>query len=216
MEQTALKRIPNEQVTAKTGKGWDEWFDIIDSFGLEKGHTAIAKHLREEHGVDDWYAQAVTIQYEKEHGARELHQRGQTYEITFQRTVSVPVEKAFEAFSTAEGLNAWFTTGSVVDLHVGGRYSTADGDTGEFKKVEPNQRLVFTWEQPQHAPGSSVEVLFEDRGDRCVVNLTHRKLGSKADADDLKTGSWNWALDSLKSYLETGSGVKYEDWKASR
>ena len=44
-----------------TGRGWDEWCDIIDAWpGHADGHTAIATYVREEHGVDGWWAQTVT------------------------------------------------------------------------------------------------------------------------------------------------------------
>ena len=65
------RRISEDAVRAKTGKGWDEWFEILDAFGVaERGHTAAARHLREEHGVSGWWAQAVTGRYEHERDLR--------------------------------------------------------------------------------------------------------------------------------------------------
>lgn len=65
------RRISNDAVLAKTGKDWDEWFTILDAFGVdEKGHTATAAWLRAEHGVSPWWAQAVTVRYEHERGIR--------------------------------------------------------------------------------------------------------------------------------------------------
>ena len=69
--QTGMRRISDESVKSKTGKGWVDWFAILDAWGeRDKGHTATAKHLREAHGVDPWWAQAVTIRYEWERGLR--------------------------------------------------------------------------------------------------------------------------------------------------
>ena len=46
----------------KTGHGLDHWFAVLDRFGaVEKGHTASARHLYEDHGVDGWYAQGITV-----------------------------------------------------------------------------------------------------------------------------------------------------------
>ena len=43
----------------------------MDKYDLKKkGHTLAAKHLREKHGLSDWWAQAVTIRYEWEKGLR--------------------------------------------------------------------------------------------------------------------------------------------------
>ncbi len=50
-----------------TGHGLDHWFGVLDRFGaVEKGHTASARHLHETHGVDGWYAQGITVSYERE------------------------------------------------------------------------------------------------------------------------------------------------------
>jgi hypothetical protein len=66
-----MRRISDESVKSKTGKGWAEWLVILDAWGTrDKGHTTTAKHLREAHGVDPWWAQAVTIRYEWERGLR--------------------------------------------------------------------------------------------------------------------------------------------------
>lgn len=63
--------ISADAVQAKTGKGWEEWFAILDGFNVpEHGHTLAAKHLRDEHGVAPWWAQAVTVRYEWERGLR--------------------------------------------------------------------------------------------------------------------------------------------------
>lgn len=71
-KKTGFRRISDEAVLAKTGKGWEEWLRILDEWGMEeKGHTLTAKHLQEEYGFGPWWAQAVTIRYEWE---RELRQ----------------------------------------------------------------------------------------------------------------------------------------------
>lgn len=59
------RAIRDETVLARTGKSWDEWFAILDGFGVpEKGHTATARYLRDEHRLSGWWAQAVTGHYE--------------------------------------------------------------------------------------------------------------------------------------------------------
>lgn len=71
-EEKGFRRISDEAVRAKTGKGWDEWFTILDKWGVkDKGHILAAKHLHELYGLSPWWAQAVTIRYEWERGLRE-------------------------------------------------------------------------------------------------------------------------------------------------
>ncbi|MEM8534511.1 MAG: hypothetical protein AAGF95_26940 [Chloroflexota bacterium] len=65
------RRISEESVVSKTGKGWEAWFVILDGFAApEKGHTVSAKYLRETYQLSPWWAQAVTIRYEWERGLR--------------------------------------------------------------------------------------------------------------------------------------------------
>jgi hypothetical protein len=48
-----------------------EWHAILDQWGVkEKGHTSTAKYLREHYGLSDWWAQVVTIRYEKDKGLK--------------------------------------------------------------------------------------------------------------------------------------------------
>ena len=45
--------MADDTLREATGRGWDEWCDIIDAWpGHSDGHTAIATYLHEEHGVD--------------------------------------------------------------------------------------------------------------------------------------------------------------------
>jgi hypothetical protein len=49
---------------------------VIDAWpGHDGGHTAIATYLREQQGVDGWWAQAVTVGYERITGIRLPHQQ---------------------------------------------------------------------------------------------------------------------------------------------
>ena len=51
-------------ILANTGKTWDEWFAVLDGWGaVERPHTEIARWVNQEHGVDGWWAQGVTVAY---------------------------------------------------------------------------------------------------------------------------------------------------------
>ena len=70
-KKAGFRRISDEAVRKKTGKGWAEWIRILDELGAgDIGHTASAKHVKEKYGIGPWWAQAVTIRYEYERGLR--------------------------------------------------------------------------------------------------------------------------------------------------
>lgn len=63
--------ISEDEVQRKTGRGSRDWYALLDAWNAQqKGHTAIARYLREEHGVDPWWAQSITVRYEYERGLR--------------------------------------------------------------------------------------------------------------------------------------------------
>lgn len=128
-------------------------------------------------------------------------------------TLDVPVAKAWDAWTTAAGWNGWFTSGAQIDLRVGGRYSNADQDSGEYLEIVKHKLLRFTWNNPHHQPGSIVTLRFTALGrNQCRLVLTHSRLALESESVDLKAG-WSWALASLKSYLATGKGITEAQWQ---
>ncbi|MCB1164389.1 SRPBCC domain-containing protein [bacterium] len=213
---TDERRISDAAVTKATGKGWAHWLGLLERWGAAaKGHKATAKHLQERHGVAPWWAQTITVRFEKERGLREKNQVRGGYQISVTRTIDVPLPRAWQAWTTARAWNRWFTTKSRLNLREGGRYTNADGDTGEFRAIVPGDRLRFTWDNPKHCPGTLVEVRFAELGERCRITVQHSKLASKRDAEAMR-GGWSWAMDSLRSWLETGKPITHEAWLAAK
>lgn len=219
--------MSDEALEKATGKRLEEWLKILDTFDVKaKGHTAAAAFLNEIHGQSFWWSQNITIQYEQERGLRVAGQRCDgSFVINVSKTIQIPWRNAWDAWASAEGWNAWFTTGASLDFVEGGRYSNNDNDTGVFKKIliRPAKNSIgevaqiqFTWENEKHCPGSKVTVQFMEKSEsKCVVLIEHSKLPDDAGCADMKKG-WSWALTSLKSYLETGRPIRYEEWEANQ
>ncbi len=199
--------VKEETILEKTGRPWPEWLGVLDTFDVaEHGHTAAAKHLRDAHGVGAWWSQTLTVRYEQERGLRDIGQMKDGYEFSVSRTIDATPEAAFAALTTADGWNGWFTSDADVDARVDGRYKTADGDAGTFLALDAPRRVRMTWEHAKHPSGSVVEFGIAPKDDgRVVVRVTHSKLPDAASRDDLR-GGWKWAMGSLRSYLETGTG----------
>ena len=88
----ATKRsgISEAKFVEKTGHGFDHWFAVLDRFdAVKKGHTAAARHLYEAHGVEGWYAQGITVAYERERGVRAVNQRCDgAFEVSVSKTLA--------------------------------------------------------------------------------------------------------------------------------
>jgi hypothetical protein len=91
--------VSDAKVREQTGHGLDYWFRVLDRFGVAaKGHTATARHLVNDHGVPGWYAQGITVGYERVHGLRAVNQRldGQ-FEVSVSKTIPAGVETIIKA-----------------------------------------------------------------------------------------------------------------------
>jgi uncharacterized protein YndB with AHSA1/START domain len=141
-----------------------------------------------------------------------IEEREHGFAVVAMRELACTREKAFDAWTTAEGLNGWFTTGAEVDLREGGEYRNGDTDHGKYVLVDRPHAVSFTWEQKQHKPGSVVSLEFKEHGGKVRAMLTHAFL-TQEDAKDLANGGWDWAMDSFVSWVETGQAISYNDWK---
>jgi uncharacterized protein YndB with AHSA1/START domain len=107
---------------------------------------------------------------------------------------------------------------AMVNLRVGVRYSNADKDTGRFLEVVPSKRVRFTWDNPDHAPGTIVEVVLTRKDKDTIVSLLHYGFAKKADFVHYSSqvSGWDWALFNLKAFLEQKPIVQHEEWLKKR
>ncbi len=60
-------KISDATVKMRTGNTWAQWFKILDKWkAKDKGHYETAKHLGSKYQIPGWWAQVVTVRYEKE------------------------------------------------------------------------------------------------------------------------------------------------------
>ncbi|MDX1534452.1 MAG: SRPBCC domain-containing protein, partial [Thermoplasmata archaeon] len=155
--------------------------------------------------------QTITVEYERARGLREVGQRGDEFVVTVQRTIRASPDAIYTALTDPDHLSRWFTQEAHAELKVGGRYGNKDGDQGEFLRLDPPGRIKYTWENPNHAPGSVVEIWVDPKDAvKSLVRLEHTQLKSREEFEDLRKG-WGWALNSVRSYLETGTPIPYEE-----
>jgi hypothetical protein len=88
--RVAEPEASDDAVRAATGRDWNEWCDVLDAWpGHDDGHSAIAAYLQDERGVESWWAQTVTLGYERITGRRLPYQQPDgTFTVNASRTVS--------------------------------------------------------------------------------------------------------------------------------
>ncbi len=87
---TRSQEISDEAVQEATGKTWNEWFTLLEQLDVaDLSHKEIARTLHDEHSVSGWWAQTITVEYERSTGRREVGQASDgTYQTAVSRTVA--------------------------------------------------------------------------------------------------------------------------------
>lgn len=171
--------ISSDAVRAKTGKGWEEWFTILDKENAASfPHKQIAALLHEKYGVPAWWAQMVTVGYEQARGLRQVNQQSSGFTANISRTISCPAQVVYEAITNSRRRKRW------LDLDLKVTTSTA------AKSV----RIAA-------ADGTRVDINLYAKGDaKTVLQLQHERL-AHASAVQSKKAYWSAALESLKQLL---------------
>ena len=183
---TAPLATSDDTIRERTGRGWEEWFDLLDEQGMaDRTHREIARWVAELLGVVPlaWGPQAVTISYERARGGRAVGQHPDGFTITATRTVDAPAEQVFDAFVDGAARGRWLP----------------DGELRERTATRPRSAR-FDW-----ADGTSrVNVTFDAKSAAtCTVSVAHVRLPDAEQAEKMKTW-WRERLSALKVQLESG------------
>ncbi len=168
------------RVRETTGRGFDEWFALLDAAGADgMTHTQIARWLVAEHGIPGWWAQNVTVGYERARGRRAANQTASGFQVGASKTVGVPLERLYRAFADPDERARWAPA------------------EGELRWTTEQKGARLDWPD-----GSRVIVSFTSKGaDRSVIALVQERLAD-AEAVERQRAVWRAALATLKRQVE--------------
>jgi hypothetical protein len=177
-------KFSEDALIEKTGRGWNEWFGILDEWGgARRTHTAIAKWLVADQGVDGWWSQTITVGYEQARGMRAPGQLSDgTYSATGSKTVAVPIERLFEAFADDAIRALWLPDANV-----------------RIRATTPPKSVRADW----LADSTRIVAGFGAKGEaKSQVGIIHERLPDAQAAATLKA-YWRERLAVLKQVLES-------------
>ena len=177
-----LRSASDEALLARTGRPWGEWYELLRSWGAaDRPHPEIARWLVNEHGVDGWWAQELTVRYEMASGRRQPGQRPDGFAITVSKTFGVPVEVLYDAFVRDDVRGRWL-----------------DGDGVRVRTSTPHRTARLDW-----AGGDQrLAIGFTAKGEaRSTVAVEHSRLPD-AEAAEREKRLWKERLAALQRLLE--------------
>lgn len=180
-EETVMPQS-DSTLRERTGEGWEHWLAVLDDWGASgRDHTEIARHLREDLEVDGWWAQTITVGYERARGMRAVGENAHGFTANASRTINVPVETLFDAFMDESMREQWL----------------GDAELDVRTATRP-KGVRFNW----GGGPTRVIVGFEVKDEaKSVVALSHERLRDSTEAERMK-GMWRSALTALKTHLE--------------
>jgi hypothetical protein len=166
-----------------TGCTWERWVKALDrAKAQEWSHREIVKYVQEKYRTPDWWAQTVTVGYERIKGLRAVGQRRDgSYDATKSKVFAVPLATLYRAFSDARLRARWLT-----------------GADPSVRTPSRNKSVRMTWPD-----GSRVAVGFARKGAaKAQVAVQHEKLPDRATAARMKE-YWTTRLLALGEVLST-------------
>lgn len=175
--------ISDAAVVKATGHTWDEWFALLDADDAQLlPHTQIASICYDKHGASGWWAQSVTVEYERARGLRAKYEKSDGFSANASKTIHVAAERINAAWEDPAQRAHWLADGAL----------TLTGSTA-------GKVVRATW---QGDGGGRIEVYLTPKdAAKCQVAVQHKRLANAESAGRLKH-YWVEALARLKLYLE--------------
>ena len=153
MVNSIERNMSAAKLRAATGRGHRQWRALLTEAGATSwGHGAIAKYLVDAHGVDPWWAQGITVDFEQAVKGRLPGQRPDGT-FTVSRTATVSGERLEALARVAASVTARYGEPYGENLAAGQpvvRWRLTDGTRLAAVAQAPNKSgtpINLTWEK---------------------------------------------------------------------
>jgi len=172
--------VSTDAVARRTGKTWDDWFEVLDSAGAatldQRGIIAI---LAQKHGIGPWWQQMIAVGYESLRGKSDKPPAVDGFQINSSCLLDAPITRVFRLWNDAGERARWLADDRFIV-----RGATAD-------KV-----IRARWGKGN----SHVAVSFNEKSGRTEVSVEHLQIESRGAAEQMKA-YWAKKLGLLDEVL---------------
>lgn len=158
--------VSTDAVARRTGKSWDDWFEVLDSAGAatldQRGVVAI---LAQKHGIGPWWQQMIAVGYESLRAKSDRPPASDGFRISSSCTLDAPLPRVFRLWNDAGERARWLADDRFVV-----RGTTAD------------KSIRARWGKGT----SHVAVSFSEKSGRTEVSVDHHQIESSAAAEQMK------------------------------
>jgi hypothetical protein len=173
--------ITEAAVRKATGKGWGDWYALLDAAGAqEMTHqqiiSAVARHQQ-----NTWWQQMIAAAYEQARSLRERHQREDGFAANASKLIRAGVTRVYAAWVEDELRAGWL-----------------DASGWNIRKSTPCKSLRITWKDGH----THVDVALWPRSvGKTLLQVEHSRLATLDEVHRFKA-FWGVALERLRGLLE--------------
>jgi len=170
-------------VKAKTGRSWTGWRTALDKLGAKTmDHADIVKLIAAKYKLTWWWAQGVTVGYERLIRKRALYQKSDGFAAGVSKTCAASAKTLFKIFDDPKIRRALLGTDIV------------------FSTRLPAKRLRFAWPK-----GGRVVIDFYPKPNgKTQVVVQHEKLAKASQVVRLKT-FWQGVIAAAEGFAGAAS-----------
>jgi hypothetical protein len=196
--------MKDDTVKNETGRYLAEWFKVIRQAGMaHASHKHIAAFLCEKSDISSWWAQEITVEYEKHIGRRKL---GQTqdglYQIGVSKTIDASAAVLWERLQSqwvisliTSTLNGEEITG---DSHTAAAQAgleslhSLDGESASGIKVhttifKAGSHIRMRWQRPHWSTHSVLQIRVLPKSEtKTIISFHHEKLPTQRDRQQMQ------------------------------
>lgn len=195
-----MSKISESAVKQATNKTWNEWHQTLSKENASNmSHKEIVSLLRNRHKISHWWAQTITVDYEKLIKRRLIGQTVSTgFQVGVQTTLNLPLKEAWNFLMSSTGIITWLGVVPDFDLSQTKKYQTENGVIGEIRVFRPFHHIRLSWKPKDWSKTSTLQfTVVSNSPNKTSIRVHHEKLADAKTRIKMKN-HWNNVLGELK------------------